>query len=54
MADAQVNVAVSGGGVDALRQRLQETVEANRIALNLRQQNQLTTAKAAKAANGSA
>lgn len=54
MADAQVTVAVRGGGVEALRQRLQEVVDGNRIAMNLRQQNQLTTIKAAQAARGQA
>lgn len=48
MAEAQVNVAVVGAST-ALRQRLQETVESNRITLNLRQQQQLTAVKAAKA-----
>lgn len=39
MADAQVQVQVNGSnGAAALRQRLQEVVEANRIVLNLRQQ----------------
>jgi hypothetical protein len=39
MADAQVQVQVNGSNrTAALRQRLQEVVEANRIALNLRQQ----------------
>ncbi len=39
MADTQVQVQVNGNnGTAALRQQLQEVVEANRIALNLRQQ----------------
>lgn len=42
MADANVNVTVSGNsGSDELRQKLQEQVAANRIALNLRQQARL-------------
>lgn len=53
MAQPQVNVTMGGGsGMEALRQRLQESVEANRIALNLRQQSQQTTAKALRAASG--
>ena len=46
MADAQVNVQVQGGtNVAALRQRLQDVVEANRIAMNLRQQQRNLEAK---------
>lgn len=52
MADPQLKVSVNSGGVEALRQRLQEVVDGNRIALNLRQQNVLTAAKAVKAARG--
>lgn len=49
MADAQVNVQVSGGnGTAALRQRLQEVVEANRIAMNLRQQQRILEAKVSR------
>lgn len=53
MASPQVNVAVVGGS-SGLRQRLQELVDGNRIAMNLRQQGQLTAVKAAKAASGQA
>lgn len=43
MADANVTVNISGSAnSDELRQRLQEQVAANRIALNLRQQARLT------------
>lgn len=52
MADAQVNVQVSGGGTSDLRQRLQEQVDANRIAMNLRQQNKLTAVKTAMMLRG--
>ena len=52
MADAQVNVQVSGGGTSDLRQLLQERVEANRIAMNLRQQDKITAAKTAKLLRG--
>lgn len=47
MADAQVNVQVSGNaGSSELRQRLQEVVDANRIAMNLRMQAKITAIKA--------
>lgn len=49
MADAQVNVSVNDGSTHSLRQKLQEVVDANRIALNLRQQNQTVVIKASKA-----
>lgn len=52
MAEAQVNVQVSGGGTSELRQRLQEQVEANRIAMNLRQQAKITAAKTAQLLRG--
>lgn len=52
MADAQVNVSVNDGNITALRQKLQEVVDANRIALNLRQQNQTVVIKASKASAG--
>lgn len=53
MASPQVNVAVVGGS-SGLRQRLQELVDANRIAMNLRQQSQLTAVKAALSIRGQA
>jgi hypothetical protein len=47
MAEAQVNVQVSGNaGSSELRQRLQEVVDANRIAMNLRMQAKITVIKA--------
>jgi hypothetical protein len=47
MAEAQVNVQVSGQvGSAELRQRLQEVVDGNRIAMNLRMQARITTIKA--------
>ena len=47
MAEPQVNVQVSGSdGASELRQRLQEVVDANRIAMNLRTQNKITVIKA--------
>lgn len=52
MAEAQVNVQVSGGSTSDLRQRLQEQVEANRIAMNLRQQAKITAAKTAQLLRG--
>jgi hypothetical protein len=53
MADAQVNVQVSGNGdAGELRQRLQEQVEANRIALNLRYQAKVAAAEALKSLRG--
>ena len=49
MAESPVNVVVTGGsGNDELRQRLQEQVEANRIALNLRYHAKLAAAEALK------
>lgn len=47
MADAQVKVQVSGnGGSSELRQRLQEVVDGNRIAMNLHMQAKITAIKA--------
>ena len=47
MAEPQVNVQVSGNtGSSDLRQRLQEVVDANRIAMNLRMQAKITAIKA--------
>ena len=46
MADPQVNVQVSGSSGSDLRQRLQDVVDANRIAMNLRTQNKITVLKA--------
>lgn len=49
MAEAQVNVQVQGSAnVAALRQRLQEVVEANRIAMNLRQQQRMLEVKVSR------
>jgi hypothetical protein len=46
MADPQVNVQVTGNSGSDLRQRLQDVVDANRIAMNLRMQNKITVLKA--------
>jgi len=46
MAEPQVNVQVSGRSGSDLRQRLQDVVDANRIAMNLRTQNRITVLKA--------
>ena len=52
MADAQVYVQVSGSSGSDLRQRLQDQVDANRIAMNLRQQSKNISVKAAKLLRG--
>lgn len=47
MADPQVNVQVTGSSdSSALRQSLQEVVDGNRIAMNLRMQAKITEIKA--------
>ena len=47
MAEPQVNVQVTGSSdSNALRQSLQEVVDANRIAMNLRMQAKITEIKA--------
>jgi len=42
----KVNVTVRDGGIEPLRHRLQDQVDANRIALNMRMQAQMIAYKA--------